>query len=100
MELRTVKMEITEGANIVIGQAHFIKSVEDIYEVMVGHVPNASLELPSVRLLVPVWYGRKAMKDLIEIAVRNASSLASGHAFVNITILFAIQNVFMWVKFK
>lgn len=41
MELKTVKMEIPEGANMVIGQTHFIKSVEDFYEVMVGHVPNA-----------------------------------------------------------
>ena len=41
MELKRVNMEIPEGANIIIGQAHFIKSVEDLYESMVGTVPNA-----------------------------------------------------------
>ena len=39
MEIKTVTMEIPEGANIIIGQTHFIKTAEDLYEVMVNAVP-------------------------------------------------------------
>ena len=41
MELKTERLEIPEGCNIIFGQTHFIKTVEDLYEIMVGSVPNA-----------------------------------------------------------
>ncbi len=83
MELKTVKMEIPEGANIVIGQTHFIKSVEDLYEVMVGHVPNARFGIAFCEASAACLVRTDGNdKELIEIAVRNASSLASGHTFV------------------
>ena len=41
MELKIVDMKIPEGANLVLGQSHFIKTAEDIYEVMAGGVPGA-----------------------------------------------------------
>jgi adenosine/AMP kinase len=41
MELKTVKLEIPEGYNIILGQTHFIKTVEDLYEIMASTVPNA-----------------------------------------------------------
>ena len=40
MEIKTVAMEIPDGANIIIGQTHFIKTAEDLYEVMVNAVPG------------------------------------------------------------
>jgi len=40
MELKLVPLEIPEGGNIVVGQTHFIKSVEDIYEAIVNTVPH------------------------------------------------------------
>ena len=45
MELKAVKMNIPEGANLVLGQSHFIKTAEDIFEVMAGHVPGAKVGL-------------------------------------------------------
>ncbi|MHC4182870.1 MAG: adenosine-specific kinase [Planctomycetota bacterium] len=100
MELKTVKMEIPEGANIVIGQTHFIKSVEDLYEVMVGHVPNARFGIAFCEASAACLVRTEGNdKELIEIAVRNASSLASGHTFVilmkdafPINVLNAIKN--------
>ena len=100
MELRTVKMEIPEGANIVIGQAHFIKSVEDLYEVMVGHVPNARFGIAFCEASGACLVRTEGNdKELIDIAVKNASSLASGHTFVilmknafPINVLNAIKN--------
>jgi len=41
MELMVVKMEIPEGSNLVLGQSHFIKTAEDLYEAMAGTVPGA-----------------------------------------------------------
>ncbi len=40
MEIKSVTMEIPEGANIIIGQTHFIKTAEDLYKVMVNVVPD------------------------------------------------------------
>ncbi len=100
MEFKNVKMKTPEGANIIIGQTHFIKTVEDLYEVMVGTVPNARFGIAfcvaSCDCLV-----RKEGNDeeMIEAAVRNASSIAAGHTFVivmkdafPINVLNAIKN--------
>ena len=45
MELKTVRMEFPEDTNIIIGQTHFIKTAEDLYEVMVNAVPNVKFGL-------------------------------------------------------
>jgi adenosine/AMP kinase len=41
MELKTVRLEIPEDCNIILGQTHFIKTVEDLYEIMASTVPTA-----------------------------------------------------------
>ena len=82
-ELLTVAMEIPDDANIVIGQAHFIKTVEDIYEAVVTTAPHARFGLAfnesSGACLV-----RSDGNDpvLRETAIRNAQALAAGHVFV------------------
>lgn len=83
MELKAVKMNIPEGANLVLGQSHFIKTAEDIFEVMAGHVPGAKFGLAfseaSGDCLVRLE-GNDA--DLIEAAKQNSLNLACGHTFV------------------
>ena len=83
MELKAVKMNIPEGANLVLGQSHFIKTAEDIFEVMAGHVPGAKVGLAfseaSGDCLVRLE-GNDA--DLIEAAKQNSLNLACGHTFV------------------
>ncbi|NBD18942.1 MAG: hypothetical protein GVY04_23240 [Cyanobacteria bacterium] len=83
MELKSVKMEIPEGANIIIGQAHFIKTVEDLYEIMVGGSSQvkfglAFCEASGDRLL------RLAGNDetLSAIAAKNGEAISAGHSFV------------------
>ena len=49
MEILSVKLEIPEGANIIVGQTHFIKTVEDVYEIMVTSVPGQNLASPFVK---------------------------------------------------
>ena len=45
LEIRSVRMEVSAGANIIVGQAHFIKTVEDLYEAVTNTVPQAKFGL-------------------------------------------------------
>ena len=101
LELLAVRMEIPEDANIIIGQSHFIKTVEDLYEAVATTVPQAKFGLAfnesSGACLI-----RSEGNDpvLRQAAIRNAQSLAAGHVFVlllqnayPINILKAIRDV-------
>ena len=100
MEIKTIKMDTPEGINIIIGQTHFIKSVEDLYEVMVGTVPNARFGIAFCEASCDRLVRKDGNdKEMIEVAVRNASSIAAGHTFVvimkdafPINVLNAIKN--------
>ena len=83
MEMTTVKMEIPDEANIIIGQTHFIKTVEDIYEIMVNSVPQAQFGLAFCEASGPCLVRTEGNDDgLKETAIRNANALAAGHSFV------------------
>ncbi len=43
MELKVEQLEIPEGCNIIFGQTHFIKTVEDLYEIIIGAVPKCQI---------------------------------------------------------
>ncbi|MDD3296061.1 MAG: adenosine-specific kinase [Candidatus Omnitrophica bacterium] len=82
MELEIIKVEKPLGLNVIIGQAHFIKTVEDIYEVLVGSVPSIRFGLAfceaSDECLVR---SQSNNKDLEKIAVRNSLKIGCGHMF-------------------
>ena len=101
MEMKAVRMEIPPDANIIVGQSHFIKTVEDIYEMVVATVPQAKFGLAfnesSGACLTRSEGNDRALQDA---AIRNAQILASGHTFVlllqnayPINVLNAIRNV-------
>ncbi len=83
MELKTVKLEFPEGCNIILGQSHFIKTVEDLYEIMVGGVPGVKFGLAFCEAS-----GHRLIRsdgndpELVEVACRNAEKVAAGHTFV------------------
>ena len=83
MELKLVPLEVPEGGNLILGQTHFIKSVEDIYEAIVNTVPQMKFGVAfneaSGPCLTRVDGNDDALKSL---AARNASALAAGHIFV------------------
>ena len=83
MELKIVDMKIPEGANLVLGQSHFIKTAEDIYEVMAGSVPGAKFAVAfseaSGDCLVRTEGNDEA---LIQAAREGSLALACGHTFV------------------
>ena len=83
MELRLIPVEKPDGMNVIIGQAHFIKTVEDLHEALVGVSPHlrfglAFCEASGVRLV------RRSGNDnaLIELAAENALTLGAGHSFI------------------
>src|SRR3990170_3120442 len=83
MEIKTVVMEIPEGANIIIGQTHFIKTAEDLYEVMVNGVPGIKFGVAFCEASGPCLVRAEGNDNsLKEVAIRNASNIAAGHTFV------------------
>jgi hypothetical protein len=83
MELRIVAIEKPEAINFVLGQTHFIKSVEDIHEAMVSTVPGIKFGLAfceaSGKCLIR-WTGTD--DAMVELAKRNAAAIGAGHTFL------------------
>ena len=83
MQLITVKIEKPDDTNFILGQTHFIKSVEDIHEALVGAVPGIKFGLAfceaSGKCLVR-WSGTDP--TMTELAKKNATALAAGHSFI------------------
>jgi adenosine/AMP kinase len=101
IEIKSVRMEFPAEANIIIGQSHFIKTVEDLYEAVATTAPQAKFGL-AFNESSGACLTRSDGNDpaLQEIAIKNALALASGHTFVlvlsvayPINILNAIRNV-------
>ncbi len=83
MRLSTVRIEKPEATNFILGQTHFIKSVEDLHEAIVNAVPGIRFGLAfceaSGKCLIR-WSGTDPA--LIELAQKNASALGAGHSFI------------------
>ena len=82
MELITVKIEKPENINLILGQAHFIKTVEDLHETLVTAVPRIQFGLAFCEasgFCLVRWSGTNSV--LIELAQRNAEALLAGHSF-------------------
>jgi len=101
MELKTVRIEKPADMNFILGQSHFIKTVEDLYEAIVQTVPEIQFGIGFCESSGPALV-RYAGNDpnLIRLAQENALALSSGHAFIifmekgyPINILNAIKNV-------
>lgn len=82
MELKTVKIKNPEELNIIIGQSHFIKTTEDIYEAMVNSVPGVKFGVAfceaSMNRLIRV---EGTDDDLKKLAAENALAIGAGHTF-------------------
>jgi len=102
MELQAVKIEKPEATNFILGQSHFIKTVEDIHEAVVTNVPGIKFGLAfceaSGKCLIR-WSGTD--EEMIELAKKNAEAIGAGHSFIlflgegfyPINILNTIKNV-------
>jgi uncharacterized protein len=101
MELTTVEIEKPADLNMILGQSHFIKTVEDLHEAIVQTVPGIKFGIGFCESSGPalVRYSGNDQR-LIDLAQRNALALACGHCFVifleagfPVNILNAVKNV-------
>lgn len=102
MEIQTVKIEKPEAINFILGQSHFIKTVEDMHEALVTAVPGIKFGLAfseaSGKCLIR-WSGTD--DAMIELAKNNALAIGAGHSFIlflaegfyPINVLNAIKNL-------
>ncbi|HEX7541363.1 MAG TPA: adenosine-specific kinase [Anaerolineales bacterium] len=101
MDLITVKIEKPEDVNFILGQSHFIKTVEDVHEALVNTVPGIKFGIAfceaSGKCLVR-WSGTD--EAMIELSRKNALAIGAGHSFIvflgdgfyPVNVLKAIQN--------
>lgn len=83
MEIQTVKIEKPEAVNFILGQSHFIKTVEDLHETLAGAVPGIKFGLAfceaSGKCLVR-WSGTD--EAMLDLARKNAQAIGAGHSFI------------------
>jgi hypothetical protein len=82
MQLSAVKVVKPEATNFILGQSHFIKSVEDIHEALVGTVPGIKFGLAFCEASGKRLVRRSGTDEsLVEMACQNATSVGAGHSF-------------------
>jgi len=82
MELKTVKIDIPEGCNVIIGQTHFIKTAEDLYEIIATTVPQARFGIAFTEASGPCLIRTEGNDtDLINICVQYLQEMGAGHVF-------------------
>ncbi len=90
MDFQAVKIETPENANVILGQSHFIKTVEDLYEILVSSVPGAKFGLAFSEASGPCLVRSTGTDEALRAsAVRNVEAVAAGHFFAVV-----IQNAF------
>jgi hypothetical protein len=102
VELKSVRIEKPEDANVIIGQAHFIKTVEDLAEAMVNSVPGIKFGVAFCESSGPCLVRTEGNEPVLKkLATKNALDLSAGHSFViimrgafPINVLKAVQNVY------
>jgi uncharacterized protein len=83
VQLKLVSIEKPESLNFILGQTHFIKTVEDIHEALVGAVPGIEFGLAFCEASGPALVRTTGTDDaLLDLAQKNALALAAGHSFI------------------
>jgi hypothetical protein len=83
MELKSVRVSFPESANVIIGQTHFIKSAEDLYEAIVGTVPGVKFGIAFCEASGPCLVRVEGNDDkLMKLAAENALKIGAGHTFI------------------
>lgn len=82
MQIKTIRIEIPEGCNIILGQSHFIKTVEDLYEIVATSVSNASFGIAFSEASGPCLIRTEGNNEkLINACIKNLQNLGVGHIF-------------------
>ena len=85
MELKTIRINIPQGCNILLGQTHFIKTIEDLFEIFVSAVPGIRFGIAFNEASGPCLVRREGNdSDLVQAAVENVKAVGAGHTFLAI----------------
>ncbi len=83
MQLKAIPLEIPEGGNLILGQTHFIKSAEDLYEAMVNTVPQMKFGIAFNEASGPCLTRVEGNDEALQaLAAKNATAIGAGHIFV------------------
>ncbi len=83
MEIKTIKIDIPEGFNIIIGQSHFVKTIEDMYEILMGSAPSLKFGVAFSEASTDCLVRREGNdEELMRLASETSFNLACGHTFV------------------
>ncbi len=83
LELQVVSIDNPEDLNLILGQSHFIKTVEDLHEALVGAVPGLRFGIAFCEASGPRLVRRSGNDpELVELATRNALQIGAGHSFI------------------
>ncbi len=90
LAIETVDLIIPEGCSIILGQSHFIKTVEDLYEIIITSNPKAEFGIAFSEASGPRLIRRDGTdQELTDIAIKNIMAISAGHCF-----LIMLKNVF------
>ena len=83
LQLKTVKIDVPEGVNVIIGTAHFIKTIEDLYEALVNSVPSIKFGVGFCESSGPCLVRHEGNdKELRKLAAKKAFDIRCGHSFI------------------
>jgi adenosine/AMP kinase len=83
LEYKTVRVEAREGCNVILGMAHFIKTVEDLYEALVSAVPNIKFGIGFCESSGPCLVRHEGNdEELGQLAAKTALEIGCGHSFI------------------
>ena len=90
MELKALRLTIPEGCNIILGQSHFIKTVEDLYEILIAAVPGIQFGIAFNEASGPCLVRHQGnSQELVQSATDNLRNVGAGHTF-----LIVLKNAF------
>ena len=101
MELKNIRLSVPEDSNIIVGQTHFIKTIEDLYEAIATGCPHCKFGIAFCEASGPTLL-RVAGNDqaMTELAKKNGMAIAAGHSFIifidkgfPVSILNVVKNV-------
>jgi adenosine/AMP kinase len=101
LEFEAIRLQFPLDTNIIVGQSHFIKTVEDVYEAIVGTVPSAKFGMAFNEASGPCLVRADGNdEELKDVAIRNAQAIGAGHVFTivlrnafPINVMKAVRNV-------
>jgi uncharacterized protein len=83
LELKAIRLALPEGCNIILGQTHFIKTVEDLYEILIAAVPGIQFGIAFNEASGPCLVRHEGnTPELVQSAIDNLRNIGAGHTFL------------------